>query len=216
MEKSIAGVLIVSISPYFLERGNFWFEENLKQILEARHTQSFFQDNTVYVEKSNEIQFSQFLRQLDEMGYERVLEVQGPGELSKRGGILDVFPINLSCAVRIEFYGNIVENIEKLPVSIENEKEVNSFNDALDEYYHCTKKVKNEKLEKLEKRIEEQKKQLEAIKEEIEETKKKADYIYEHFETINASLEEAKRTPLNELEKKMKVNKKEKTIVIEI
>lgn len=125
MEKSIAeGVLIVGIAPYFLDRSNLWFEENIKQILVARKTQTFFQDNTIYIEKNKEINFSQFLRQLDEMGYERVQEVSEPGELSKRGGTLYVFPVNLNHAVRIEFYGNMIENIEKLPLAIENEKEV--------------------------------------------------------------------------------------------
>ena len=47
-------LLIVGITPYFLDRGNLWFEENLKQILEARRTQSFFQDYTIYIEKNKE------------------------------------------------------------------------------------------------------------------------------------------------------------------
>src|SRR4030042_1930525 len=56
MEKSradlIGRVLIASITPYFLEKGNFWFEQNLKKILEARRSQSFFEDNTLYLEKN--------------------------------------------------------------------------------------------------------------------------------------------------------------------
>lgn len=130
MEKSIpAGnfldkILIVSITPYFLDRENFWFEQNLDKILEARKTQNFFEDNTIYAEKNQEIKFSKFLRKLDEMGYERVRETTEPGELSRRGGIIDIFPLNLNHAVRIEFYGNLIESIEKLPVEISDEKAV--------------------------------------------------------------------------------------------
>ncbi|MBI2041644.1 MAG: DEAD/DEAH box helicase [Candidatus Nealsonbacteria bacterium] len=124
MEKSIRdGILIASITPYFLDREFLWFQENIKEILEARKTQSFFQDNTVYLKKDGEINFSQFLRQLDEMGYERVQEVSDPGELSRRGGIVDIFPINLNYAVKIEFFGNKIEGMEKLPIVVENEKE---------------------------------------------------------------------------------------------
>lgn len=129
MEKSIpAGnfidkILIVSITPYFLDRESFWFEKNLAKILEARKTQAFFQDHTIYVEKDREMKLSQFLRQLDEMGYERVQEISEPGELSKKGGVIDIFPINLNYAVRIDFYGNLIENIEKLPLAIQDEKE---------------------------------------------------------------------------------------------
>ena len=123
MEKSINAVLVVSITPYFLERDNFWFEKNLQKILAARRTQSFFEDNTVYLEQGAEVRLSGLLRQLDEMGYERVQQVSEPGEISKRGGIIDIFPVNLGSAVRIEFFGNKIENIEKLPITIENEKE---------------------------------------------------------------------------------------------
>ncbi|GAH65561.1 unnamed protein product, partial [marine sediment metagenome] len=95
---AIDKVLICSITPYFLEKGNFWFEKNLQKIIEAQKTQSFFTDNTLYLEKTQNYNFSQFLRKLDEMGYEKVLRVSEPGEFSQRGGIIDVFPINLNQA----------------------------------------------------------------------------------------------------------------------
>ena len=114
-------VLIVGLTPYFLEKGNLWFEENLAKILEAKKTQSFFEDNVLYLERSQIYNFSQFLRKLDEMGYEKVLRVLEPGEFSQRGGIIDVFPVNLSSAVRFEFLGNKIENIEVLDIKIEDE-----------------------------------------------------------------------------------------------
>ena len=117
-------ILIVGITPYFLERGNLWFEKNLAKILEARKTQSFFEDNTIFLEKNWEIKLSQFLRKLDEMGYEKVQQISEPGELSRRGGIIDLFPLNLNHAIRIEFYGNLIENIKKLPIGIKDEKEI--------------------------------------------------------------------------------------------
>lgn len=115
-------ILIVGITPYFLEKGNFWFEENLNKILEARKSQSFFEDNTIFLKKNQSYNFSQFLRKLDEMGYEKVLRVSEPGEFSQRGGIVDVFPINLNKAVRFEFFANKVEIIEEIPVKIGDEK----------------------------------------------------------------------------------------------
>jgi transcription-repair coupling factor (superfamily II helicase) len=116
------GVLIVSITPYFLERGNFWFDDNLEKILEAKKTQSFFEDNTIFVEKNKNLNLSQFLRKLDEMGYEKVLNVSFPGEFSQRGGTLDVFPVNSNYALRFDLLGNRIESIEILPVGISDEK----------------------------------------------------------------------------------------------
>ena len=116
-------ILIVSIIPYFLEKQAFWFEKNLNKILEARKTQSFFEDNLIFLEKNQNYNLSQFLRKLDEMGYEKVLKVESLGEFSQRGGIVDVFPINLNYAIRLDFLGNKIESIERLPIEITNEKE---------------------------------------------------------------------------------------------
>ncbi|PIQ06207.1 MAG: hypothetical protein COW72_02210, partial [Candidatus Nealsonbacteria bacterium CG18_big_fil_WC_8_21_14_2_50_37_10] len=115
-------VLIVGITPYFLEKNTSWFTQNLNKILEARKTQSFFEDNTFYCQRNQNYNFSQFLRKLDEMGYEKVLQVSEPGEFAQRGGVIDVFPTNLNSAIRLEFFGNKIESIEKLPIEIENEK----------------------------------------------------------------------------------------------
>ncbi len=115
-------ILIAAVVPYFLDRPNVWFKENLEKILGARKTQSFFEDNTVFLEKDGKARISHLLRKLDEMGYERVQQVSEPGDVSKRGGIVDVFPLNGEKAVRIEFYGDLVENISELPVKIESEK----------------------------------------------------------------------------------------------
>ncbi|MFC1789528.1 DEAD/DEAH box helicase [Patescibacteria group bacterium] len=130
-------VLVVGITPYFLEKGWVWFEENLVKILESRKNQSFFQNNVEYLRKGQNYNFSQFLRKLDELGYEKILEVQDPGEFSQRGGIIDVFPINLNFAVRFDFLGNKLENIEKLTSEIKDEKQAKEI---------LKKKLKSQKI----------------------------------------------------------------------
>jgi len=120
--ESLNQLLIVSITPYFLEKEGSWFEENLQQMLDARDTQNFFEDNIIFLEKDHSIQFSQFLRKLDEMGYEKVFKVADPGEFSQRGGIVDVFPVNSSNAFRLDFLGNEVDSIKALDIKIADEK----------------------------------------------------------------------------------------------
>ncbi|MBI1984578.1 MAG: DEAD/DEAH box helicase [Candidatus Wildermuthbacteria bacterium] len=115
-------LLIVAITPYFLEKGNVWFQENIKDILEARKTQQFFQENTRFLEKNQRCSLSELLRKLDELGYEKVFQVRDPGEFIIKGGIIEVFPINTDNAFRIEFAGNTIEEIEKLEISIADEK----------------------------------------------------------------------------------------------
>jgi len=122
IKNNLNKILIVGITPYFLEKSVLWFEENFTQIMEARKTQTFFEDNTLYLEKNQRLHLSKTLRKLDEMGYEKVLDVQEPGEFSQRGGAINVFPINLNYAVRFELLGNKIEDIEKLPIEVEDEK----------------------------------------------------------------------------------------------
>jgi transcription-repair coupling factor (superfamily II helicase) len=100
--REVYQLLIVGITPYFLDKEFLWFEENLQKVLEARRSQSFFEDNVAFLEKDHSYDFSNFLRKLDEMGYERVFKVTDPGEFSQRGGIIDVFPINTANAIRLK------------------------------------------------------------------------------------------------------------------
>ncbi|MEK7664433.1 MAG: helicase-related protein [Patescibacteria group bacterium] len=121
---SIKDLLIVSVAPYFLEKDSVWFTQNLEKILQSAKTQAFFQDNTIFLKSGQKYNFSEFLRKLDEVGYERVFKVQDLGEFSQRGGIIEVFPVNRVEAVRLDFLGNKIESIQLLDIKIENEEKV--------------------------------------------------------------------------------------------
>ncbi len=105
-----------------MEKGFIWFEENLKEILDSIKTQSFFQDNVVFLETRKNYNVYEILRKLDEMGYEKVFSVSDPGEFSQKGGIIEVFPINTANALRLDFLGNTIETIEVLNIKVEDEK----------------------------------------------------------------------------------------------
>ena len=135
--KDLNELLIVGITPYFLDKGFLWFTENLQKVLDAKSSQSFFEDNIIFLKKDHSYQFSQFIRKLDEMGYERVFKVSDPGEFSQRGGIIDVFPINSMNAVRLDFLGNEVDLITELNVRISDEKKSRDI---------LKKKLKSQKL----------------------------------------------------------------------
>jgi len=137
VSKSLEKVLIAGITPYFLDKGNFWFEKNLKFILKIKETQPFFKENIVFVKKNQKISFSFLLKKLDEMGYEKVQKVEEIGEFSQRGGVIDVFPINMKNAIRLDFFGNRIENIEILNIFIEDEKKAKES---------LRKKLKSQKL----------------------------------------------------------------------
>lgn len=60
-------------------------------------------------EISPEILIDKFLN----LGYRSSEEVEGAGQFSRRGGILDVFPVNMSAPVRIEFWGDEIDSISE-------------------------------------------------------------------------------------------------------
>lgn len=120
--KELPSALITSIAPYFLEKENSWLQENQKMILGALKTQPFWQDNVLFLEKDQKVGISETLKKIDELGYEKVFKVRGPGEFANTGGIIEIFPINLNCAVRLDFLGNRLESIERLPLEIIDEK----------------------------------------------------------------------------------------------
>jgi transcription-repair coupling factor (superfamily II helicase) len=48
---------------------------------------------------------------LDEAGYRQEDPVTGPGQVARRGGILDVFPADRDAPVRLEFFGDTIESL---------------------------------------------------------------------------------------------------------
>ena len=135
--KNLDNVLIVSLTPYFLEKGFVWFKENLQEILQSIKTQSFFQDNIIFLESGKDYVLYELLRKLDEIGYEKVFTVSDPGEFSQKGGVIDIFPVNTPTALRLDFLGNTLESIQALDLQIEDEQKSKEL---------LTKKLKSQKL----------------------------------------------------------------------
>ncbi|MCL6477990.1 MAG: transcription-repair coupling factor [Peptococcaceae bacterium] len=58
----------------------------------------------------------ELMGRLVDMGYERGEMVEGPGQFSARGGIVDIFPITLDNPVRLEFFDDQVESVRPFDV----------------------------------------------------------------------------------------------------
>ncbi len=70
---------------------------------------------TVFAEEMWDI--DDLVRRLVLLGYDHSTTVTRPGEFSRRGGILDVFPGTSEDPVRIEFFGDEVETIRPFDIS---------------------------------------------------------------------------------------------------
>lgn len=81
------------------------------------------------IKKNNEYKFSEIIEFLERAGYEKNYLVTRKGEYSKRGDILDVYPVNEEEPFRIEFFGELVESIKKF--DIETQKSVINSNEII-------------------------------------------------------------------------------------
>ena len=65
----------------------------------------------LFIEAGNILDVDRIKEELRDMGYERTGQVDGMGQFSVRGGILDVFPLTEELPVRIELWGDEVDSI---------------------------------------------------------------------------------------------------------
>ncbi len=71
------------------------------------------QADTLSLETGQEYDLETVLEQLIGMGYVREVMVEQRGEISVRGGIIDVFPISSELPYRIEFFGDELDSIRR-------------------------------------------------------------------------------------------------------
>jgi len=74
-------------------------------------TPSEFKDSYHTVEIGLDIDPLKLIGKWQSLGYELEEIVEIPGTMSRRGGILDIYPVNNDLPVRIEFFGNKIESI---------------------------------------------------------------------------------------------------------
>lgn len=70
-----------------------------------------FNKYNITLKVDDEVNFKDLSKKLLECGYERVESVEGKGEFSLRGGILDVFPPISTYPYRIELFGDTIDSI---------------------------------------------------------------------------------------------------------
>jgi transcription-repair coupling factor (superfamily II helicase) len=86
---------------------------SLQALLSPIIPRQTFSKEVDYLIKREETNREALLLQLSRWGYLRSPLVEGPGDLSVRGGIMDIFPPLYSRPVRVEFFGDQVESIRE-------------------------------------------------------------------------------------------------------
>lgn len=68
-------------------------------------------ENSVTLKKGDEYNFTELVAKLINSGFTRFEAVESKGQISVRGSILDIFPISSEKPVRIEFWGDEIDQI---------------------------------------------------------------------------------------------------------
>ncbi|MBN2243886.1 MAG: DEAD/DEAH box helicase, partial [Acidobacteria bacterium] len=74
------------------------------------------QRSDIHLAKGVEFDLMKLVERLIDYGYSREPVVERPGEISVRGGILDIFPYTGEPPQRIEFFGDLIESIRTFAV----------------------------------------------------------------------------------------------------
>jgi transcription-repair coupling factor (superfamily II helicase) len=84
-----------------------------------------FVDNIILLIRGMAIPRDELAKKLTEVGYQKVSQVEEPGGFSIRGHVVDIFPTNSNEPIRLELWGNEIEEIRSFdPVTQTSSKEV--------------------------------------------------------------------------------------------
>ena len=86
-------------------------------------------DRRISLKAEGGLDFTKLQKKLSSIGYEREVEVDGPGQFAVRGGILDVYPLTEELPVRIELWGDEVDSIRTFDT--ESQRSVENLNEVV-------------------------------------------------------------------------------------
>lgn len=85
-------------------------------VIQQVQSKADFENNRLVLKTGQDIDRQEVFSHLVRVGYERVDQVDGIGQFSGRGGIIDVFPINRSEPVRMELFGDSIDSLRSFAV----------------------------------------------------------------------------------------------------
>ena len=99
---------------------------NLMGYLRFLPTKDNLKKHIISLKKEQDYSMKNLIRNLSKLGYTRESMVNKTGEFSERGFVLDVFPVNQTSPIRIEYWGDTIDSIKEFDVdSQRTQKEIN-------------------------------------------------------------------------------------------
>lgn len=77
---------------------------------------SSIEDSIIYIDEGETVSETELATQLIKAGYVRNYQIEGKGQFSIRGGIVDIYPLTDDNPVRIELWGDTVDSIRTFDI----------------------------------------------------------------------------------------------------
>lgn len=168
---------------------------------------STYNENTIEIFVGKELEISNLSKKLTDIGYVREDMVEGVGQFSVRGGILDVFPPTSNDPFRIEFFGDEVDSIRTFDaftqISIENSNKIkigpadecfksNNGNTCILEYFKKDAVVIFDEPQAISERVDglnwDIEETVKALAEKYKNFEFQEEYIYNYYDVLNELL----------------------------
>ncbi|MBQ8585648.1 MAG: transcription-repair coupling factor, partial [Butyricicoccus sp.] len=85
-------------------------------VLQRTLSPSALKNAALLLKPGMEVSLDELTRKLTAAGYQRCVQVEGPGQFSIRGGILDLYPPQSPAPVRVEFWGDEIDTMSRFDV----------------------------------------------------------------------------------------------------
>lgn len=82
-------------------------------------------ENTITLKPETMLDIGEFTRRLIDLGYSRYAQVEGRGQFSIRGDIVDIYPVNAVMPIRIELWGDDIDTISTF--DIESQRRIDTL-----------------------------------------------------------------------------------------
>ncbi|NJO81296.1 MAG: transcription-repair coupling factor [Blastochloris sp.] len=98
---------------------------SIRALMQPTLTQEAWAEATIHLQQEAQHNPDQLLQTWVDRGYRTAPTVEEPGELSRRGGIIDIFPPGDDAPLRIEFFGDEIDSLRRFdPVTQRSQSRV--------------------------------------------------------------------------------------------
>lgn len=101
----------LNVISNLMENKNLTVIASLESLLDKILKEEIFQKHTQFINLDSLIDLEKLILSFIELGYERVSMIEGIGQFSVRGGIIDFFPPNNENPYRIELFDEAIDSI---------------------------------------------------------------------------------------------------------